>query len=137
MNDLPVGRSVDETLRLVKAFQVRTALRYLLSDCPAVPEGILLAHQTTCCSVPFAATATAAAAGANLLRICCPHMQFTDEHGEVCPANWRPGAATMKADPQGSMEVCCCVLCATGCVPLPSPSCYPCHMVSALLRRLF
>lgn len=50
VNDLPVGRSVDETLRLVKAFQ------------------------------------------------------FTDEHGEVCPANWTPGAPTMKADPKGSLD---------------------------------
>eukprot|EP00668_Euglena_longa_P048020 GGOE01065066.1.p1 GENE.GGOE01065066.1~~GGOE01065066.1.p1 ORF type:complete len:211 (-),score=36.55 GGOE01065066.1:90-677(-) len=50
INDLPVGRSVDETLRLVNAFQ------------------------------------------------------FTDKHGEVCPANWKPGAATMKADPKGSQE---------------------------------
>eukprot|EP00002_Diphylleia_rotans_P017512 TRINITY_DN33_c0_g2_i1.p1 TRINITY_DN33_c0_g2~~TRINITY_DN33_c0_g2_i1.p1 ORF type:complete len:195 (+),score=28.06 TRINITY_DN33_c0_g2_i1:76-660(+) len=50
VNDLPVGRSVDETLRLVKAFQ------------------------------------------------------FTDVHGEVCPANWTPGSETMKADPKGSQE---------------------------------
>ena len=50
INDLPVGRSVDETLRLVQAFQ------------------------------------------------------FTDEHGEVCPADWNPGSDTMKADPQGSKE---------------------------------
>jgi alkyl hydroperoxide reductase subunit AhpC len=50
VNDLPVGRSVDETLRLVQAFQ------------------------------------------------------FTDEHGEVCPAGWKPGAATMKPDPVGSKE---------------------------------
>lgn len=50
VNDLPVGRSVDETLRLVKAFQ------------------------------------------------------FTDEHGEVCPANWSEGARTIKADPAGSLE---------------------------------
>jgi len=42
MNDLPVGRSVDETLRLVQAFQ------------------------------------------------------FTDKHGEVCPAGWRPGGDTIK-----------------------------------------
>lgn len=48
INDLPVGRSVDETLRLVQAFQ------------------------------------------------------FTDEHGEVCPAGWKPGAATMKPDPKES-----------------------------------
>jgi len=48
INDLPVGRDVDETLRLVQAFQ------------------------------------------------------FTDKHGEVCPAGWKPGAATMKPDPEGS-----------------------------------
>ncbi|XP_078387534.1 peroxiredoxin-2 [Cetorhinus maximus] len=42
INDLPVGRSVDETLRLVQAFQ------------------------------------------------------FTDKHGEVCPAGWKPGQDTIK-----------------------------------------
>jgi|UniRef100_A0AC35F2F8 alkyl hydroperoxide reductase subunit AhpC len=41
INDLPVGRSVDETLRLVQAFQ------------------------------------------------------FVDKHGEVCPANWKPGKDTI------------------------------------------
>jgi len=50
VNDLPVGRSVDETLRLLQAFQ------------------------------------------------------FTDEHGEVCPAGWKPGKATMKPDPKGSQD---------------------------------
>lgn len=50
INDLPVGRSVDETLRLVQAFQ------------------------------------------------------FTDEHGEVCPAGWKPGKKTMKPDPTGSKD---------------------------------
>lgn len=45
VNDLPVGRSVDETLRLVQAFQ------------------------------------------------------FTDKHGEVCPAGWRPGADTIVPEP--------------------------------------
>jgi len=50
MNDLPVGRSVDETLRLVQAFQ------------------------------------------------------YTDDHGEVCPANWTPGQDTMKPDPAGKLE---------------------------------
>eukprot|EP01087_Luapelamoeba_hula_P004265 TRINITY_DN141_c0_g1_i1.p2 TRINITY_DN141_c0_g1~~TRINITY_DN141_c0_g1_i1.p2 ORF type:complete len:199 (-),score=25.57 TRINITY_DN141_c0_g1_i1:72-668(-) len=49
-NDPPVGRSVDETLRLVQAFQ------------------------------------------------------FVEKHGEVCPVNWTPGSATMKADPKGSKE---------------------------------
>lgn len=52
INDLPVGRSVDETLRLIKAFQ------------------------------------------------------FTDKHGEVCPANWdeSKNKATIKPDPKGSQE---------------------------------
>lgn len=45
MNDLPVGRSVDETLRLVQAFQ------------------------------------------------------YTDRHGEVCPAGWKPGADTIVPNP--------------------------------------
>ena len=50
INDLPVGRSVDETLRLLDAFQ------------------------------------------------------FTDKYGEVCPANWNPGEATIKATPEGNKE---------------------------------
>ncbi|CAH1243031.1 PRDX1 [Branchiostoma lanceolatum] len=50
INDLPVGRSVDETLRLVQAFQ------------------------------------------------------FTDKHGEVCPAGWKPGADTIKPDVKDSKE---------------------------------
>nr|ADC35419.1 peroxiredoxin [Pinctada fucata] len=50
INDLPVGRSVDETLRLVQAFQ------------------------------------------------------FTDKHGEVCPAGWRPGAETIKPSVKGSQS---------------------------------
>lgn len=50
VNDLPVGRSVDETLRLVQAFQ------------------------------------------------------YTDVHGEVCPAGWKPGSKTMKPTPDQSKE---------------------------------
>ena len=45
VSDLPVGRNVDEVLRLVQAFQ------------------------------------------------------FTDKHGEVCPAKWKPGKKTMVTDP--------------------------------------
>ena len=44
ITDMPVGRSIDEVLRLVKAFQ------------------------------------------------------YTDQYGEVCPAQWNPGAPTMHAD---------------------------------------
>ncbi|XP_046682084.1 peroxiredoxin 1-like isoform X2 [Homalodisca vitripennis] len=50
INDLPVGRSVEETLRLVQAFQ------------------------------------------------------YTDKHGEVCPAGWKPGSKSMKPDPVGAKE---------------------------------
>lgn len=31
-------------------------------------------------------------------------FQYTDKHGEVCPAGWKPGQKTMKADPKGSKE---------------------------------
>src|SRR5262245_27567389 len=48
VNDLPLGRSVDEALRMVKA------------------------------------------------------LQFFEKNGEVCPANWKEGSATMKATPNGS-----------------------------------
>ncbi len=50
VNDLPLGRSVDEALRMVKA------------------------------------------------------LQFFEKHGEVCPADWNEGAATIKADPKKSKE---------------------------------
>jgi peroxiredoxin (alkyl hydroperoxide reductase subunit C) len=47
VNDLPIGRNVDEALRVVDA------------------------------------------------------LQFFEEHGDVCPANWRPGEETMKPTPEG------------------------------------
>ncbi|ETW08789.1 hypothetical protein H310_01303 [Aphanomyces invadans] len=50
INNNPVGRSVDEALRLVKAFK------------------------------------------------------FVEEHGEVCPANWQPGEATIVTNPKDSQE---------------------------------
>ena len=50
INNLGVGRSVDETLRLLQGFQ------------------------------------------------------FVQEHGEVCPADWRPGEKTMKPDPDSFTE---------------------------------
>ncbi|EEY58212.1 thioredoxin-dependent peroxide reductase, putative [Phytophthora infestans T30-4] len=50
INNMPIGRSVDETLRLIKA------------------------------------------------------LQFVEEHGEVCPANWQPGDKTIKATPTDSHE---------------------------------
>ncbi|CAF3071220.1 unnamed protein product [Rotaria socialis] len=50
MNDLPVGRSTDETIRLLQAFQ------------------------------------------------------YTDKHGEVCPAGWRPGADTIIPNPDEKLK---------------------------------
>jgi peroxiredoxin (alkyl hydroperoxide reductase subunit C) len=50
VNDLPLGRSVDEALRMVKA------------------------------------------------------LQFFEANGEVCPANWQEGAATIKPNPEDSKE---------------------------------
>jgi alkyl hydroperoxide reductase subunit AhpC len=48
VNDLPIGRSVDEALRVLDA------------------------------------------------------LQFYEEHGEVWPANWKPGVETIKLDPEGA-----------------------------------
>ena len=48
INDLPIGRNVDEALRVVQA------------------------------------------------------LQFHTEHGDVCPAGWTPGAATMTPEPEAS-----------------------------------
>jgi len=31
-------------------------------------------------------------------------LQYFETHGEVCPANWKPGEKSMKADPSGSLE---------------------------------
>jgi alkyl hydroperoxide reductase subunit AhpC len=50
INDMPLGRSVDEALRVLDA------------------------------------------------------LQFTEKHGEVCPADWKPGAATIKPTVKGSKE---------------------------------
>ncbi|KAK2149584.1 hypothetical protein LSH36_445g00065 [Paralvinella palmiformis] len=50
INDLPVGRSVDEILRLVQA------------------------------------------------------LQYSDKHGEVCPANWQPGSDTIIPNPQEKLK---------------------------------
>lgn len=50
VNNLSVGRSVDEALRLIQGYQ------------------------------------------------------YVAAHGEVCPANWKPGEKTMKADPEGAQE---------------------------------
>lgn len=50
INDFPVGRSIDETVRLLEAFQ------------------------------------------------------FVDKHGEVCPANWKPGNLTIKPDTEQSKD---------------------------------
>jgi peroxiredoxin (alkyl hydroperoxide reductase subunit C) len=50
MNDLPVGRSTDEALRLIQAFQ------------------------------------------------------FADVHGEVCPANWKPGKDSIIPNPTDKIK---------------------------------
>ena len=50
VNDLPLGRSVDETLRMVQA------------------------------------------------------LQYFETNGEVCPADWKEGSRTIKADPENSKE---------------------------------
>jgi peroxiredoxin (alkyl hydroperoxide reductase subunit C) len=33
-----------------------------------------------------------------------PFKYLQDKHGEVCPANWKEGSKTIKADPKASLE---------------------------------
>ena len=66
MNDLPVGRSVDEALRLVQAFQ------FTVRFCSCVADGVLMCSK--------------------------------DKHGEVCPANWKEGSRTIRADPLAKLD---------------------------------
>ena len=80
INDLPVGRSVDETLRLVQAFQFTDkhgegtpTFNFLLCT-----QLVLFAH---------------------VLLLLIYSFFFT-----VCPAGWTPGKKSMKADPAGSKE---------------------------------
>jgi alkyl hydroperoxide reductase subunit AhpC len=35
---------------------------------------------------------------------CTQAIQYVAEHGEVCPANWKPGEKTMVADPDKSQD---------------------------------
>jgi alkyl hydroperoxide reductase subunit AhpC len=86
----------DKTHKLAKAFGVETddgvALRgmFIISN-----EGVL--RQMTVNDLPVGRNAEEAV---RLVQA----FQFTDENGEVCPANWKPGAKTMKADPVGSQD---------------------------------
>ena len=88
INDLPVGRDVDETLRLVQAFQftdehgeVRTVLQYTKVD-SNTENSVSLAPQIS----------------HEIFPSC--KMNLT----QVCPAGWKPGAPTMKPDPKGSQD---------------------------------
>jgi len=58
------------------------------------------AHRTLLRSASFPASTAARV----VPDACALRAQYTDVHGEVCPAGWKPGAKTMKADPTGSME---------------------------------
>lgn len=84
VNDLPVGRSVDESLRLLKVYAVG---RWHPLPC------YCSAYITLSFAILHASFISHSQA-----------FQFTDKHGEVCPANWKEGAATMKPDPTGSQE---------------------------------
>ncbi len=74
INDLPVGRSVDETLRLVQAFQ--------FTDKHG--EG----NEKNCHEVQLSTV------------YLFGFLYFVT----VCPAGWTPGKKSMKADPAGSKE---------------------------------
>ena len=86
MNDLPVGRSVDETLRLVQAFQVQCLLLYYMW------KPLMVCTHPTFGNLNFPII--------EIFRL----LQYTDKHGEVCPAGWKPGSDTIIPDPKEKMK---------------------------------
>jgi len=75
INDDQVGRSVEETLRLLKAFQFADS-----------HEGNYLSAVLPC---------------TNSTLLIFTSMLLS---GEACPASWTPGADTIKTNPEGSRE---------------------------------
>ena len=69
INDLPVGRSVEETIRLVKAFQVRAWQKNTLEE-----------HARADVLSSFSSL---------FLLSSLPSLKFTDEHGEVSKIQYR------------------------------------------------
>lgn len=105
INNFPVGRNVDEALRTLQV---------------GGPAGVLLAHSLPCPAAPGPARCDVLPLVPlpTLLaleqRMPSPHphpgpcwpqaVQYVAEHGEVCPAGWKPGGRTMVADPEKSLE---------------------------------
>ena len=79
INDLPVGRDVDETLRLVQVTIIMMMAMMIFLVAEMLWWSKAHNHQN-----PASMTAVKKF---NFLQA----FQFTDEHGEVCPAGWRPG----------------------------------------------
>ena len=77
VNDLPVGRDVEETLRLVQVGKKNILESGLELQMKFVGQNMSHNFQA---------------------------FQFTDEHGEVCPAGWRPGKKSMKPNAEGVSE---------------------------------
>lgn len=81
INDIAVGRSVSETIRLLKAYQFVSVEFGLVEFPPPALE---------------------------FNRFASFLFFQTDEYGEVCPANWDPEdkakSRSIKADPKGALE---------------------------------
>uniref|UniRef100_A0A0M3IQ33 thioredoxin-dependent peroxiredoxin n=1 Tax=Ascaris lumbricoides TaxID=6252 RepID=A0A0M3IQ33_ASCLU len=107
VNDLPVGRSVDETLRipLLSDFNKKIADSFGVLDHDVGvsyrglflidPKGVI--RHTTVNDLPVGRSVDEA------LRVL-KAFQFVEKHGEVCPANWHDDEPTIKPDVKGAKE---------------------------------
>ena len=55
-------------------------------------------------SAPLRIADSAALAFSAALRVRVDALQFSEEHGEVCPAGWQKGDTFMKASTEGVAE---------------------------------
>ena len=55
-------------------------------------------------SAPLRIADSAALAFSAALRVRVDALQFSEEHGEVCPADWQKGDTFMKASTEGVAE---------------------------------
>ena len=89
MNNFPVGRNVDEAKRTL---QVRAGMCVIARVARLSPPGAFPKHPPPRPPPPPPSSPRSQA------------VQFVAEHGEVCPAGWKPGDATMVADPEKSLD---------------------------------
>jgi hypothetical protein len=103
VNNFPIGRNVDEALRMLQVgSRAGTRPPGVASACVTHPSS-----QTRSC-LACCLGWTVLVLDLSALSMCrssaLQAVQYVAEHGEVCPAGWKPGEKTMVADPEKSLD---------------------------------